>query len=168
MPSPPVFRRAASRCRSTYPGQTYKTGAQAFAIPQQNVKVLDQDLASGSLNMTWLLWDGGMRKGLREQAAANVAMMREEARRTDLEIADSVTRMYWGAVLARQLSQLGQDTLARMESTLGLTETMYKEGAGKVTRSDYLDNAVMVQTMQSLVAELEKNEAMSQAALANT
>jgi outer membrane protein TolC len=94
--------------------------------------------------------------------------MREEARRTDLEIADSVTRMYWGAVLARQLSQLGQDTLARMQSTLQLTETMYKEGAGKVTRSDYLDNAVMVRTVESLVAQLQKNEAMSQAALANT
>ena len=164
----PGFPPSSIQMPVNFPGQTYKTGAQAFAIPQQDVKVLDQNLASGELDMTWLLWDGGMRKGLREQAAANVAMMREEARRTDLEIADSVTRMYWGAVLARQLSQLGQDTLARMESTLRLTETMYKEGAGKVTRSDYLDNAVMVQTMQSLVAELEKNEAMSQAALANT
>jgi len=76
--------------------------------------------------------------------------------------------MYWGAVLARQLHQLGRDTLARMDSTLRLTETMYKEGAGKVTRSDYLDNDVMVRTLQSLVAELEKNEIMSQAALANT
>jgi outer membrane protein TolC len=109
-----------------------------------------------------------MRKGLREQSAANIAIMRVESRRTDLEIADSVTRMYWGAVLARQLRQLGQETLERMESTLRLTETMYKEGAGKVTRSDYLDNSVMVETVRSLLAELEKNEAMSQAALANT
>jgi len=151
-----------------FPGQTYKTAAQAFAIPQQNVKVFDRDLASGSLNMAWLLWDGGMRKGMREQAAANVDMMRVEARRTDLEIADSVTRMYWGAVLARQLRQLGLDTLGRLESTQRLTETMYKEGAGKVTRSDYLDNTVMVGTVQSLVAGLEKNAAMAEAALANT
>jgi outer membrane protein TolC len=151
-----------------FPGQTYKTGAQSFAIPEQNVKVVDQNLVSGSLQMDWLLWDGGMRKGLREQSAANVEMMRVEARRTDLEIADSVTRMYWGAVLARQVSQLGQDTLARMQSTLQIAETMYKEGAGKVTRSDYLDNAVMVRTVESLVAQLQKNEVMSQAALANT
>lgn len=164
----PGFPSSSIQMPVNFPGQTYKTAAQAFSVPQQDVKVLGQDLASGSLNMTWLLWDGGMRKGLREQSAANAAIMREEARRTDLEIADSVTRMYWGAVLARQLGQLGRDTLARMESTLRLTETMYKEGAGKVTRSDYLDNAIMVQTVQSLVAELEKNEAMSQAALANT
>lgn len=164
----PGFPGTSIQMPVNFPGQTYKTAAGAFAIPQQNVKVLDQDLASGSLEMTWLLWDGGMRKGLREQSAANVEMMREESRRTDLEIADSVTRMYWGAVLSRQLRQLGLDTLARMESTQGLTATMYKEGAGKVTRSDYLDNAVMVNTVESMVAELEKNAVMSQAALANT
>jgi outer membrane protein TolC len=164
----PGFPSSSLQMPVNFPGQTYKTGAESFSIPEQNVKVLDQNVVSGSLNMEWLLWDGGMRKGLREQSAANVAIMREEARRTDLEIADSVTRMYWGAVLARQLSQLGQDSLARMQSTLQLTETMYKEGAGKVTRSDYLDNAVMVRTVESLVAQLQKNEAMSQAALANT
>jgi len=164
----PGFPASSIQMPVNFPGQTFKTAAQSFPVPEQNVKVLDQNLVSGSLNMEWLLWDGGMRKGLREQSAANVAIMREEARRTDLEIADSVTRMYWGAVLARPLSQLGQDTLARMESTLRLTETMYKEGAGKVSRSDYLDNAVMVETVRSLVAQLQKNGAMSQAALANT
>jgi outer membrane protein TolC len=164
----PGFPASSIQMPVNFPGQTYKTGAQTFAIPEQNVKVLDQNLATGTLNAAWLLWDGGMRKGLREQSSANVAMMREEARRTDLEIADSVTRMYWGAVLARQVGQLGRDTLERLESTLRLTGTMYKEGAGKVTRSDYLDNGVMVETVRSMVAELEKNEAMSQAALANT
>jgi outer membrane protein TolC len=164
----PGFPANSIQMPVNFPGQTYKTAAQTFAIPEQNVKVLDRDVAIGSLNMAWLLWDGGMRKGLREQAAANVAMMRVEARRTDLEIADSVTRMYWGAVLSRQLRQIGQETLARMETTERLTETMYKESAGKVTRSDYLDSAVMVETMRSILAGLEKNEAMSQAALANT
>jgi outer membrane protein TolC len=164
----PGFPSSSIQMPVNFPGQTYKTGAQSFAVPQQDVKVLDRNVVSGELDMTWLLWDGGMRKGLREQSAANIAIMRVESRRTDLEIADSVTRMYWGAVLARQLRQLGQETLERMESTLRLTETMYKEGAGKVTRSDYLDNSVMVETVRSLLAELEKNEAMSQAALANT
>ena len=60
-------------------------------------------------------------------------MMKQECRRTDLEITNSVKRLYYGAVLAIQLHQLGKDTLARMETTLDLTETMYKEGSGKVT-----------------------------------
>jgi outer membrane protein TolC len=104
---------------------------------------------------------------LREQSDGWLEMMRTEARRTDLEIADSVTRFYWGAVLARQLHQLGSDTLARMEMTLRLTESVYKEGAGKVTKADYLDNQVMVESLRAMVAQLEKNEVMSQAALAN-
>lgn len=164
----PGFPPSSIQMPVNFPGQTYKTPAQAFTVPQQNVKVLEPNLASGSLEMKWLLWDGGMRKGLREQADAGVAMMRQEARRTDLEIVDSVTRMYWGAVLARQLRQIGEDTLARLEATRHLTETMYKEGAGKVTRADYLDNSIMVETLRAMVAGLEKNEAMSQAALANT
>jgi hypothetical protein len=53
-----------------------------------------------------------MRKGYREQAKGLVDMMKAEARRTDLEIADSVKRLYYGAVLARQLHQVGDDTLA--------------------------------------------------------
>ncbi len=55
-----------------------------------------------------------------------------------------------------------------MEATLRLTESMYQGGAGKVTKADYLDNQVMVETIRAMVAELEKKEAMSQAALANS
>jgi len=79
-----------------------------------------------SAHVTWLLYDGGMRKGYREQSKGWLDMMRQEERRTDLEITDSVKRFYYGAVLARQLRPVGQDTLARMEATLNLTEMMYK------------------------------------------
>jgi outer membrane protein TolC len=77
-------------------------------------------------------------------------------------------RLYWGALLARQLRQVGDDTLARMEVTLELTDSMYKNGAGKVNKTDYLDNVVMVETIRSMVAELAKNEAAAEAALAYT
>jgi outer membrane protein TolC len=89
-------------------------------------------------------------------------------RRTDLEITDSVVRLYYGALLARQLHQVGKDTLARMEVTLELTESLYKNGAGKVNKTDYLENVVMVETIRSTVAELAKNEAAAEAALAYT
>jgi len=55
-----------------------------------------------------------------------------------------------------------------MEATLNLTETMYKEGGGTVKKTDWLDNKVMVESLRSMVAELEKNELMVQAALANS
>ena len=144
------------------------TPAQQIRVPEQDVRLMDPESVLASVNATWLLFDGGMRKGYREQGKGLVDMMKEEARRTDLEITDCVKRYYFGAVLARQLHQVGKDTMARMEATLNLTETMYKEGSGKVKKTDYLDNKIMVESLRSAVALLEKNEAMAQAALANT
>ena len=152
----------------SYPGQTINVPAQQFPIPEQDIKLMDQDSFLAGLEMQWLLWDGGMRKGIKQQAQAGVDAAHEELRRTELEIIDSVTRLYYGAVMARQIRRVGQDTLSRMEATLSLTETMYKEGAGRVNKIDYLDNKVMVETLRSAVAVTEKNEAMAQAALAYT
>jgi outer membrane protein TolC len=140
----------------------------AIPIPEQDVKLMDEDNYKASVDATWLLYDGGMRKGLKEQTAAAVDIMKQESRRTELEITDSVKRLYWGAVLAIELHQVGKDTLARMEATLQLTETMYKEGSGRVKKTDWLQNKVMVESLRSMVALLEKNEIMAQVALANT
>ena len=109
-----------------------------------------------------------MRKGYREQGLGATQAAQADARRTDLEITDSVVRLYWGALLARTLRQVGDETLERMEVTLELTDSMYKNGAGKVNKTDYLDNVVMVETIRSTVAELAKNEASAEAALAYT
>lgn len=152
----------------SFPGQTITTAPQQFPIAEQDVKLMDENSFVASLNAVWLLYDGGMRKGYREQARAGIEAAKQELRRTELEITDSVKRMYYGAVLSRSLYQVGRDTLARMEATLNLTETMYKEGGGRVKKTDFLDNKVMVESLRSMVALLEKNEAMSQAALANT
>jgi outer membrane protein TolC len=149
------------------PAQTINTAASQFPIPAQDIKLLDRDSVMASLNAVWLLYDGGMRKGYGEQAQGLVDMMKQEVRRTDLELVDTIKRYYYGSVLARQLHQLGRDTLARMEATLSLTETMYKEGGGKVKKTDWLDNKVMVESLRGMVALIEKNEAMAQAALAN-
>ena len=45
---------------------------------------------------------------------------------------------------------------------------MYKKGSGAVKKTDWLDNKVMVESLRAMVALLEKNELMAQAALANT
>ncbi len=164
----PGFPPAPVRLPVSYPGQTINTPAQSLPVAAQNYKVLDRDLATGSLNLTWLLYDGGMRRGLREGSAAGIDAALAEAKRTDLEVADAVRRMYWSAVLARQLQTLGKDVLARLEVTLRLTESHAQEATGKVNKTDYLYNKVVVESVRSALAELEKNELLSQAALANT
>ncbi len=150
------------------PAQTITTTGQLFPLPAQKVKMMDPESVVASVNATWLIYDGGLRKGFREQALGQVDMMKADARRTDLEIVDTVKRYYYGGVLARQVHKLGRDTLARMEATLSLTETMYKEGSGKVKKTDFLENKIMVESLRAMVSLLEKNEAMAHAALANT
>ena len=164
----PGFPPSAVQMPVSFPGQTVSTNPQIFPIPAQDIKLADRQNFEASGNLTWLLFDGGMRAGYREQGLAAVQAAQADQRRTDLEITDSVVRLYYGALLARQLRQLGGDTLARMEVTLELTESMYKNGAGKVNKTDYLDNEVMVETIRSTVADLEKNEAAAEAALAYT
>ncbi|MGJ8650124.1 MAG: TolC family protein [Opitutaceae bacterium] len=141
--------------------------AQSFETPALDVELLDVDSFTASLEMKWLLYDGGMRKGLRQQSSSGLEAARQAARLTELEIVDSVKRTYYGAVLAKQLLKLGEDTGERMEATLNLTETMYKEGAGGVNKTDYLSNKVMVDSIRAVVATLNGNEIMARAALAN-
>lgn len=147
--------------------QSINAPAQTYNVPAQSLKLLDRDLASGNLKATYLLLDGGLRKGFREQSSANVEAMQAEAHRTDLEVEDSVRRMYWAAVLAHQLADLGNDVLARMQITLRLTESHMNEATGKVNRTDFLFNKVIVESIRSALAELEKNETLARAALAN-
>jgi outer membrane protein TolC len=164
----PGFPPSAVQMPVSFPGQSITTSTQVFAVPAQDVKLANPQSFDASGNLTWLLFDGGMRSGYRRQAQGAMEVAQAESRRTDLEIADSVVRLYWGALLARQLLQVGEDTLARMEVTLELTQSMYQNGAGKVNKTDYLENQVMVETIRSMVAELARNDAQAQAALAYT
>ena len=150
------------------PSETITTPASAFNIPAQHIKLMDQRTESIAGEAKWLLWDGGMRRGYADQAKAGVDVAKIAERRSDLELNESVTRIYWGAVLARQLANLGHETLEQMEMTLKVTESLYKDGSGAVSKADYLDNKVMVETIRGLVATLEQNEATAEAALAYT
>ena len=164
----PGFPPVAVQMPVAFPGQTVTTSAQMFPIPAQNIKLMNPTTESVSADFKWLLFDGGMRKGYSEQSLGAVSVAKAEVHRTDLELTENVVRLYYGAVLARQLHQLGQDTLDRMEATLRMTESLYKDGSGTVNKTDYLDNKVMVETVRSLVAPLEANEASVEAALAYT
>lgn len=151
-----------------FPAQVMAFPGLTIATPEQDIEVLSDQHYTASANATWLLYDGGLRKGITSQTQGQIDAMKIESRRTDLEIIDSVQRYYWGAVLAEKLYQTSVDTLDRMEATLSLTETMYKEGSGRVKKTDYLNNKIMVESIRAMVALLEKNKLASVAALANT
>jgi outer membrane protein TolC len=164
----PGFPPVAVQMPVAFPGQTVSTNVQMFPIPAQDVKLMSPTTESVSGDFKWLLEDGGMRHGYREQSLGAIDVARAEVHRTDLELTESVTRLYYGAVLARQLHQLGEDTLERMEATLQMTESLYQDGTGTVNKTDYLDNKVVTETVRSMVAPLEANQASAEAALAYT
>jgi len=164
----PGFPPVAVQMPVSFPGQTVNTSAQMFPIPEQDVKLMNPTTESVSGEFKWLLEDGGMRRGYNKQALSALDIAHAEVRRTDLEIAENVIRLYYGAVLARQLHKLGQDTLERMEATQTMTKSLYEDGTGTVNKTDYLDNKVITETVRSMVAPLEANEASAEAALAYT
>lgn len=149
-----------------FPDQSLTVPGMTFEVPAQDVKLMDRDSFTANLQAQWLLMDGGMRRGLREQAGAGLDVAHEGLRRTELEIVYQVTKLYWSAVMTRQLLQVGEDTLARMEATLEITETMYTQGVGRVKKTDYLSNQVMVESIRSVVANLRMNQEVAGAALA--
>jgi outer membrane protein len=139
-----------------------------ITIPQKEIKVMDRDTGAASLDMTYPLFTGGVRSSITEQARYGVEAAKEAARRADLDVIYDVKRMYYGLVLAQQLLQIGQESLARMDSTLQLTENFYQNGSGRVAKTDYLRNKVIVEGFRSILALLEKNRGSAKAALINT
>ncbi len=138
---------------------------QVIPIPEQDIKLMDRDVATGSVNLTYPIYTGGLRGSTIEMAKQGMELARQDERRTEQEVIYDVRRVYYSGVLARRLVQIASETLARMEATLELTERLYQTGSGTVKKTDYLRNKSMVETIRSLVAELESTEKTALAAL---
>lgn len=141
--------------------------ATQVTVPEQKVKLFDRSTLTSSLSLRYPLYTGGLITATADQAKAGLDAAREEVRRTDLRIVYDVRRMYYGLVLAREIRKVGQETLARMQATLEVTETMYKKGSGRVKKTDYLASRIAVESTRATLAQLEANEATAAAALTN-
>ena len=139
-----------------------------FAVPPQNVKLMDSSNLLTSLNLTYPLYTGGLRRAKIKQAEKGVEVAQQEVRRTDLQVIYDVKRMYYGAVLAEKVYQVGKDSLDRLETTLTLTEDLYKRGSGKVKKTDYLRTKATVESMRAMLADLANNVKLAKAGLVNS
>jgi outer membrane protein len=148
------------------PGATVQIPAQTFQVPAQDIRLMDKTLFSGSLGAMYAVYTGGLAGARIRQAEAGVEAAREERRQTLAELQFDVTRTYYGIVLARKLHRVASDTWERMKVTLELTESLYKTGSGRVKKTDYLRHSAMVDTIASMVAEIEAQERVARAALA--
>jgi outer membrane protein len=148
------------------PGSSITIPAQSFEIPPQTVRLMDRRFYSGSLNALYALYTGGLAGARTAQARAGVEASRQDARQTAAEVVFDVRRAYWGIVLAHKLRTVATDTYERMKATLDLTESLYKNGSGRVKKTDYLRHRSMVDTIASMVTEFEAQERSATAALA--
>jgi outer membrane protein len=140
--------------------------SSAIQVPEQNVKLLDPDILLTTLEAIYPIYTGGLAQGRIAQAKAGAEAARQERRATDAEVVYDTTRAYYGVVLARQMLKTAGDTLARMEATMDLTESLYKNGSGRVKKTDWLRNKSMVETIRTLVIDLQGREQTARAALA--
>jgi len=138
-----------------------------ITVPAQDVKLFDRDTLASSFNVHVPLYTGGKISALIQQGKAGVDAAREETRRTDLQIVQETRDYYYGSVLAHQLRALGEESLARLQVMLDLTERLHQNGSGRVKRTDYLRIQVVVASLKSLVALLRSNEELARTALAN-
>ncbi len=136
-------------------------------VPEKTIKLMDKDNTITALDLSYPLFTGGIRSAIIKQAKSGVQAATQEARRTDLQIVYDVKRMYYGAVLAAYLHEIGKNALGRLDATLKITQRLYKEGSGSVSKSDYLQSKIMVETVRSGVASLAAGKEIAKAALLN-
>lgn len=137
-------------------------------VPEKRTKIMDRTIGTVSLDFLYPLFVGGRRFALRKQAKGQINIRHQEKRRSDLQVVYDVKERYYGNVLAKKLYQLGQETVDRVDVTLELTENMYKNGSGSVSKTDYLKNKIFAASMHALQASLKNNLALSASALAFT
>ena len=137
-------------------------------VPAKEINVMDQNNLMSRLRFAYPLYTGGLRGALARQGEAGVAAAQQAHRRSELHVAYDVQRFYYGAVLARRLSRIGRQTLAQLETTVELTEMLYKAGSAAVNKRDYLRSKVFLESVRSIVALMDSNVDLARTALANT
>jgi outer membrane protein len=142
-------------------------GLNSASMPAQDIKLMDRDLLTSTLSLIYPLYTGGKVSAIARQAKIGVAISKEDARQTDLQIVRDIKQYYYGHIFAKNLHKLGRDTLERFEATEELTENVYQHGSGKVKKTDYLRAKVMTSAIRSAIEVMKSSEELSISALVN-
>ncbi len=139
----------------------------SFEIPEQKIKLMDRQNLFTSLTLSYPVYTGGMLSSMRRQARTAIEVSKQERRKTELKIIYAVKKYYYSALLAREIYTIGQEALIQLETTLSLTENLYQKGSGRVTKTDYLKNKIVVENVRAVVAEIQNQSEIAKAALVN-
>jgi outer membrane protein TolC len=136
-------------------------------VPEQNVKLFDKTLVTGSIDVVYPLYTGGYISSLVGQAEGGLLIAKEEARKNELQIVADVKKRFYAVYIMQNLKSIGEETLARLETTLELTENLYLKGSGKVTKTDFLKNKILVENVRSINSSFKHNLHLAKEALLN-
>jgi outer membrane protein TolC len=136
-----------------------------MAVPNLTQTLMDNKNVSATVDLVYPLYTGGKITSLQDQGGVGVEFAKEQIKKTNLQVKHDVSRYYFAAVLADNLHQIAKEALDRMEATLEITESVYKNGSLKVTKIDYLKNKMFVENLRSILAQVEAKQSVVYAAL---
>ncbi|MGA7722000.1 MAG: TolC family protein [Ignavibacteriaceae bacterium] len=139
-----------------------------ITVPQENVKLMDNENVHASVGLTYPIYTGGKVQSINKEAENGIEISKQEYKKSSLEVCFDVKRMFYGALAAKKIYKIGTDALERLDVTLELTESVYKNGSGKTTRLDYLKNKVTVDAVRTLVSQLKNDVKAAKDALVFT
>ena len=134
-------------------------------VPEQDIKLMNEQTLAASFRFVLPIYTGGLIPSFIRQAEYGIQIANEASRRSDLQIVFDVTRSYYAVILVGNLIDIGETALARLEATLDLTENLYKKGSGRVKKTDYLKNKIVVENIRSFIRGLKDQNTLAEAAL---
>jgi len=138
------------------------------AIPlNMDVKLMDRDIVTSSLNLTYPIFTGMKREAIVGQAEKGVKIAEEGRRKTNLEVVRDVKKYYYAAQFAIQMEQLADDTLERFKALEDLTERLYQHGSMRVKKTDYLRTKTTTAITRTMRSEAQYARELAHEALGN-
>lgn len=127
--------------------------------------IMGTDTAIAQADAKYALYTGGKIASLQEQARQGIRYAEESDKQTDDDIALHVKQYYAASVLSRQLVELTQETVDRMEAINEITEAFYKGESLSVKKTDFLRSKLMLLSMRSMLEEMKEKMHLAQSAL---
>ncbi|MBK8944554.1 MAG: TolC family protein [Ignavibacteriae bacterium] len=137
-------------------------------VPEQDIKLFDKTMIMGSLELTYPLYTGGYISSLIGQAESALLLAQEEAKKNELQIVADVKKRFYAVYLLQKLTEIGDESLARLETTLELTKNLYLNGSGTVSKTDFLKNKILVDNIRSINFSFKHNLELAKSALLNS
>jgi len=142
--------------------------ASAITVPEQTIKMFNQNTSTATLQMLYPLYTGGKISSIINQAGIGKEVAQEEMRRTSLQVVRDVKRYYYASQLTRELDITAKGILSDLNNTRDLTKSLYENGSGSVNKLDYLKTEMAVSYAKSVEIDFASKHKAALAALSNT